>query len=192
MRLTPLLCFLVLLLALSSSAPAQQRIQLGKDDLAPGLFLVAPREPADETFAHTVILLIRHDDTGTLGLVINQPTEIPLARVFAHLKSARHLSEVAYSGGPVQNDAVLALSRSRAKERDAQTILNDLYLVATEKQLERILRATPSTKNLRVYLGYTGWAPGQLNTKWISMSGEFCRETMTASSMRTPRKFGRG
>ena len=48
-------------------------LQQAADDLTPGTFLIAPRKAADPSFAGTVVLLVRIDDSGALGLVINGP-----------------------------------------------------------------------------------------------------------------------
>src|SRR5262249_14312077 len=74
------------------------------EGLAPGKFLVAPREVLDPNFANTVILIVRYDETGALGLVINRPTRVPISKLFHDSKVARQLDDPAYAGGPVQED----------------------------------------------------------------------------------------
>ena len=162
MRLVSLLFLLAFAGKQYAAEPALAQRQMERANLAPGLFLIAPRQPADDNFAQTVILIISHDDTGTLGLVINRPAGIPVSRVFADVKAARRLTEMAYSGGPVQSNAVLTLSRNRKKINNAVSVLKDVYLISTKTELDQVLHAKPTANNLRVYLGYTGWAPGQL------------------------------
>ncbi|HEX6544724.1 MAG TPA: YqgE/AlgH family protein [Bryobacteraceae bacterium] len=142
--------------------PAPQRFESNVDKLVPGCFLVAPREAMDNTFAETVILLIHRDDNGAMGLAINRPTKIAVSRVLDDAKDARNLNDFAYAGGPVQQESVFALSRMSKKPGAAERIFNDIYLIATRDELSKVLRAKPTTKNFRVYLGYTGWGPGQL------------------------------
>jgi putative transcriptional regulator len=132
------------------------------DDLEPGTFLIAPRRAADPSFASTVVLLVRTDDSGALGLVINRPTNLLVSSVLQDYKPARHVKDRAFSGGPVQADALLALYRSAKKQDDASPVFRDVYLVSTRAALERVLRSKPDARNLRIYLGYTGWGPGQL------------------------------
>lgn len=142
--------------------PSPRQFQSNADKLVPGCFLVAPREAMDNTFAETVILLIHRDDNGAMGLAINRPTKIAISRVLDDEKAARNLSDFAYAGGPVQEESVFALSRVDKKPGNAERIFNDIYLIATRSELSKVLRAKPTAKNFRVYLGYTGWAPGQL------------------------------
>ena len=132
------------------------------DDLGPGTFLIAPRRAADPNFAGTVVLLVRLDDSGALGLVINRPTDLLVSRVLQDYKPARHVKDRAFSGGPVQADALLALYRSAKKPDDASPVFRDVYIVSTRSALERVLRLKTDARNLRIYLGYTGWGPGQL------------------------------
>jgi putative transcriptional regulator len=102
------------------------------------------------------------DDSGALGLVINRPTDVPVAALLQNYKPARHIKDTAFSGGPVQQEALLALYRSAKKIEDASLIFQDVYLVSTQPALQRVIGLKPNAHNLRVYMGYTGWAPGQL------------------------------
>ena len=70
-------------------------------ELAPGKLLVAVRGLPDPNFAETVILLAEHSGEGSMGLVINRRTDVPLSRVFPDLKPGKASSSALYSGGPV-------------------------------------------------------------------------------------------
>ncbi len=143
--------------AFAGSADAQERGSIGA-----GTFLVAPRQAADPSFAETVVLLVRMDDSGALGLVINRPTHVPVSTLLQNYKPARGLRDNAFAGGPVQQEAVLALYRSAKRIAEASLIFQDVYLVSTRPALEHIFGLKPNAQNLRVYMGYTGWGPGQL------------------------------
>lgn len=146
--------------ARSSWTPAQP--DLRNDGLAAGEFLIAPREPMDPHFATTVVLLISYDEGGAVGLVINRPTEIPIARALEGLKPAKKASGHVYAGGPVQPEAVFALYRAERKAGKGKRLFGDVYLASTRPGLESALASKRTAEALRVYLGYTGWAPGQL------------------------------
>jgi putative transcriptional regulator len=158
----PLVLLLALVGQICLGGPAPQQYQSQVDKLVPGCFLVAPRDALDNTFAETVILLIHRDDNGAMGLAINRPTKITISRVLDTEKDARNLSGFVYAGGPVQEESVFALSRISKKPGDAERIFNDIYLISTRTELSKVLRAKPTARNFRVYLGYTGWGPGQL------------------------------
>jgi putative transcriptional regulator len=154
--------FAASLLAAVQGLHTPGRFRQAADKLAPGTFLLAPHKAADPSFAQTVILLIRTDESGALGLVINKPTTVSVSTAFPDLRAARNMTAHCYAGGPVQPEAAMALYHSSQKEQDAIAVIPDVYLVSHLTALTRILNGKPTGKNLRVYLGYTGWGPGQL------------------------------
>src|ERR1700742_1092219 len=83
-------------------------------DLGIGKLLVASRSLGDPDFAGTVVLLVRYDEKGALGLILNRRTDVPLSRVL-DLEAARDRSDPVYLGGPVGPSAVFALFESPAK-----------------------------------------------------------------------------
>src|SRR6266436_4101456 len=145
-------CATLILLAVSARA----------EDLAAGKFLVAPRDAPDRHFAETVILLIDYSQDGAVGLIVNRETKIPLSRALEQMSGTKERSDMAYSGGPVETSAVLALLRSRTKPQEARRVFGDVHLISSRALLEKTLAAGTSPDEVRVYLGYAGWGPGQL------------------------------
>lgn len=142
-------------------AQPHSRIQ----QLAPGKFLVAGRELGDPNFAETVVLLVQYGEAGAMGLVVNRPTRLPVSRVLREFRGAGARSDAAYSGGPVAPGGVLAMIRSRSKPEEARHVFADVYLVSSKAQLQGALAAESGPERLRVYLGYAGWAPEQLENE---------------------------
>ena len=134
-------------------------------DLGVGKLLVSARDLSDPNFAESVVLLIQYDEQGTVGLMINHPTREPVSRVIQDLDTGTHGSDPIYIGGPVEMDAVLALLRSRKKPEEATAVLNEVYLVSSKRLLEKTLTVGSSASDLRLYLGYCGWAGGQLENE---------------------------
>lgn len=134
----------------------------GLDKLRPGIFLVAARELSDPNFAETVVLVHRYDRTGAMGLIVNRRLdELPLTRVFPSLPAS---SRRGWEGGPVSRSGALALVRSTAKpDETAELVVGDVYLLNSRSALERALEKGPAEATLRVYLGYAGWGPRQLD-----------------------------
>jgi putative transcriptional regulator len=130
-------------------------------DLNTGRILVARRNMLDRNFAQTVILLVHYDEKGTVGLIINRPTKIPLSRLAKEFEGVKGRSDPLYLGGPVESSGVMALFRSSTKREDAKLVFADIYMISVKATLEKaIASATPST--LHLYLGYAGWDAGQL------------------------------
>ncbi len=151
----------VLLAVLCGLAPVPGSAQMA--DLAPGKFLVASRDLGDPNFSETVILLIRYDDEqGAMGLIVNRRTDVPLSRVFEDLKQAKGRTDLAYMGGPVDPDNVLALIKTSAAPEEALRVFGNVYLISRKDVLEKALADKTEAGVVHVYLGYAGWGPGQL------------------------------
>ncbi|MBI1788421.1 MAG: YqgE/AlgH family protein [Acidobacteria bacterium] len=159
---------------LGQRAPAQStRVK----DLAAGKFLVASRDLTDPNFAETVVLLVNYDENGAMGLIVNRRTRVPLSRVFDELKEAKGRADPVHVGGPVSRTGVLALLRSRTKPEEARSVFADVYMISTKTLLEQTLAAGAESSAFRVYLGYSGWGPGQLENEvelggWHIFRGE--------------------
>jgi len=134
-------------------------------DLGIGKLLVARRDAPDPAFAETVILLVRYDHSGTVGLTINRPTKVPISRALDPLKGAKGRSDPVYAGGPVEVVNVLALLKANAMPEGAAHVTGKVYLVSSETELAKTLARRPDPGDFRVYLGYCGWGPGQLENE---------------------------
>jgi putative transcriptional regulator len=132
-------------------------------DLAAGRFLVAARAMPDPSFAQTVIVLLTYDASGAAGLIVNRRSDVPASRALRELKEAQDHSQPVFVGGPVALRSVIALLRSPSKPRDAIPVLGDVYRISSRSLLEETLRSKPDASRFRVYLGYSGWGPGQLD-----------------------------
>lgn len=129
---------------------------------AAGRLLVARRDLPDPNFAASVVLLIRADEEGSMGLLINRPSQIPLARVFDELSGARERKDPVFWGGPVARGTVFALLRAKDSPPGAQRVLPEVHLISTRELLEKQVLDGAPAERFRVYLGYCGWGPGQL------------------------------
>jgi putative transcriptional regulator len=155
---------LALLAGLSSTA------LLCGADLARGTFLVADRDLGDPNFAGTVVLLVSYDEQeGSLGIIINRRTDVPLSRVFGNIKPGRDSTEAVYLGGPVEPGRGFALLKSGDKGGDAIRIVNGVHLISGKAALEKAVgEALPGT--FHIFLGYAGWSGGQLEHE-VELSG---------------------
>jgi putative AlgH/UPF0301 family transcriptional regulator len=134
------------------------------ESLGVGKLLVASRGMDDPHFARTVILLVRYDDDGVLGLVLNRRTDVPLSKVLA-LEAAKDRSDPVYLGGPVGMPAVFALLQSSAKMEKAENIFGGVYMISDEAVFVETISARPDSSVFHVYLGYAGWTQDQLRAE---------------------------
>jgi putative transcriptional regulator len=135
--------------------------------LAAGKLLVASRDLLDPNFAETVVLLVDYRPDGAAGLVVNVRTDVPLARLFGHLDLGANALSRSFSGGPVARDSALALMRSRPAMAGARPVAADVHLVASRDALEELLTTDADADRFRVYLGRSGWGPGQLDRETL-------------------------
>jgi putative transcriptional regulator len=131
-------------------------------NLGVGKLLVASPNLADPNFAKTVVLLIRSDDQGIVGLILNRRTDLALSRVLEGIPGTKDRSDPAYLGGPVEVPAVTALLQSPDKVEGADHIFGGVYLISTRTLLEHTLAGRPDPQVFHVYLGYAGWTNDQL------------------------------
>jgi putative transcriptional regulator len=144
---------------------------------APGKLLVAARGLPDPNFDRTVVLLLDYGPEGALGVIVNRPTEMKLALLLPDADGITDRADVVYEGGPVMPAGMLLLLRSDEEIEDAREILDGVLATSSRDILEqRIARGFP-TDRLRVYFGYAGWGPGQLDAEiarhdWLVLSGD--------------------
>ena len=138
-------------------------VSVHAEDLAVGKFLVAHRDLGDPNFAETVVLLLHYDeDEGAMGLIVNRQTKLPISRALKPLKDAEGHSDLVYLGGPVDRTSIQALLRSPTKLAEGDHVFADVYTISSERLLQNALQAGTGATAFRVYLGYAGWGPGQL------------------------------
>ncbi|MBN2360311.1 MAG: YqgE/AlgH family protein [Deltaproteobacteria bacterium] len=135
--------------------------------LVPGLLIAAP-QLLDVNFARTVILLLHHDETGSMGVVINRQLELPLAEV-ARQHGVEHCCAcgAAHFGGPVEVYRGFVLYRGQRFEDDTE-VADGILLSGSVAVLRALLERGGA--EFRLYLGYAGWGPGQLDLEITSGS----------------------
>ena len=148
-----------------SSIPREDRILPGRTAPQKGAFLVAKRNMPDSRFRQTVILLLEHGNKGTLGLIINRPTDIPLSRALPDLDSITDEKHLLFLGGPVTPDRLIFLVRSPAPPKETAHIMADIYYSASKDALGRAIKQRKGSQELRMFLGHSGWAAGQLDAE---------------------------
>jgi len=140
------------------------------ENIAAGKFLVATEEVRGEIFARTVILLLHYDETGAMGLVVNRPTEVTLGEILTDPKALSGYRDATLNwGGPVQMSSVRALLLADSPPDGAATIVDNIHLVSFDKAMAEG-RFDPA--GLRLFIGYAGWAPGQLDGELAIRSWE--------------------
>jgi putative transcriptional regulator len=148
-------------LACGLTAPAAAQ------SIANGTLLVASPEMADPNFARTVILVLRSDDDGTIGIILNRPTNLLPATIFPELKdNVGPYAGKLFRGGPIAPTRLLYVVRGLAAATvNGPEILDKVFLSIDDASLPDMARLADGTNDLRLYAGHSAWAPGQLQAE---------------------------
>ena len=133
--------------------------------LKAGIFLYASPAMKDPNFAESVVLLVEHDKGGSMGLIVNRPTRVPLRELLPGFDDSVTKEMRFYSGGPVQPEAILALVRTNWPSESAKRVLADVYLTGALDDVRAALGAKDPGGTLKVFSGYAGWGKGQLDAE---------------------------
>ena len=109
-----------------------------------------------------MILLLDHGTQGAFGVVINKPSPIPFSQVLVDPPEQTKWPEKLYWGGPVSSGTLHLLLKTNETSDGMRKMVEDLYWVHDSERLETILKQGWPDGEARVYAGYSGWAPGQL------------------------------
>lgn len=147
-----------------------------------GELLVATPLLGDPNFRRTVVLVVEHEPgEGTLGVVLNRPTEVTVRQVLEPWTELATGPSVVFTGGPVSPTSALALALARGageplgwRPLDGGPRMSRLGLVDLDAPPEVIAAEITS---LRVFAGYAGWGSGQLQAEidegaWYVLPGE--------------------
>jgi putative transcriptional regulator len=151
-----------LLLACACSVAAQSK---RPEDLAVGKILVTPHDAPDPLFAESVIVLVQYSEAGALGLMINKRTTVPISRALEGVANASKHSEPVFVGGPVQLDTLFSLVRAAVRPEGAAEVFGNIHFISTKAALEKALAGATNPSGLRIYAGYCGWGPHQLENE---------------------------
>ena len=128
---------------------------------AAGRLLVAAPELKDPSFAGAVVLLLDHDDDGSLGVIVNRPTAVVVSSVLPAWTPSISPPEVLFEGGPVSRDSALAVARVLGDDDPVgfRRIVGDLGIIDLDTPVDVMADAIG---DLRIFAGYAGWGAGQL------------------------------
>src|SRR5215471_17571035 len=158
-RVAGLLAALLLVVGASWPTAAENQKSLT------AILLVARGELRDPNFADSVVLVMNNLGPAPVGLVVNRPTEIPVAHLFPDLKRLAQVHDKVYFGGPVDLESVWFLFRAVKPPEHAVQAFGGIYLSSSRDLLVQLLGRDKPMDGLRIYIGHSGWAPGQLEAE---------------------------
>jgi len=111
------------------------------------------------------VLVMNNIGPAPVGIIINQPTSIAVSRLFPDLERLARLDDKLYFGGPVEIARLSFLVRADAAPEHATEVLPGVYLSTDRDLLRQLLGREKPLEGLRIFMGYSGWAPGQLEAE---------------------------
>ena len=129
-----------------------------------GTFLVAASTLGDPNFMRAVVYLIEHNDSGTMGLIINRPLDMSLSAIWDGVPAGLADAQVAAEGGPVERDRGLLL-HGLTDLPGSQRISDGLAIGGEVAALAARYSEGCDRTGPRLFLGHAGWGPGQLDNE---------------------------
>jgi putative transcriptional regulator len=123
--------------------------------------LIANGNLFDPNFRQAVVLVADHGEEGAMGIVINRPAPATLGEVAPALADILGGDERIFLGGPVAQDAAIVLAEFEDPGSAGKLIFGSIGFVSGDIDLA----ALAELRRVRVFAGYAGWGPGQLESE---------------------------
>ncbi len=151
-----------ILLSLTAASLLAPAPALAQAETARTFLLVAQPDMLDPNFSRTVVLVMRPEDGGPLGVILNRPTNVPLRELYPERAELTGRDDLIFFGGPVQPDALLFAFRSAVTPPKGLNVTGDIYISGFSEVLDELLKHPENANEQRFFAGYAGWAQGQL------------------------------
>lgn len=119
----------------------------------------------DPNFESSIVLVANNVASGPFGIILNRPTRVTLGQLFPDIANMPLHDERVYFGGPVEIGALSFLVRSPTPPEHAVQIVADVYLSRDRDLLRTLLEHGATRDTVRVFIGYAGWEPDQLENE---------------------------
>jgi putative transcriptional regulator len=135
------------------------------NDSITGQFLIAGKQLRDPNFYRSVVLMVEHGESGSMGLIVNRPSDVSITQALSEHFDLPESDQVVYVGGPVEPAALFVLHSAGEFEDGGADVVPGIFVGSSPDVFERVIdQVTGGDSDLefRVYAGCAGWAPGQL------------------------------
>ena len=126
-----------------------------------GRLLISSGGLYDPNFRHTVVLIGEHNADGALGIVLNRATDVTVRQTLPPLGHLVPRDEALYEGGPVQPASAVLLAELSRPELADVLVFGSVGFLVDEVSPD----VEPDILRARVFAGYSGWEPGQLEAE---------------------------
>lgn len=133
--------------------------------IAAGDLLISTSGDGADFFSQAVVLLVDVDESGALGVTINLPLDATLDQLLPQWAALVSPPHMLFAGGPVSPDGAICIARPlHRNEAPAgwRRVVGDIGLLQLDTPVEL---AEGAYSDLRIFAGYAGWSPGQLEVE---------------------------
>lgn len=137
-----------------------------------GKLLIAAPTLEDPNFAHSVVLLVRHNDEGALGVIVNRPLETSVKEAVGDaVEEPFDVEGALHQGGPCEGPLMVVHTQEEAAEME---VARGMYFSVERDKVEWLLKN--ESGHARYFVGYSGWGAGQLEAEmetgsWLVADG---------------------
>jgi putative transcriptional regulator len=124
-----------------------------------GHLLIAAPSLLDPNFRRSVVLMLEHAEEGAIGVVLNRPSDTEAREAVPDLRPVLLDDDPVFIGGPVEPETVIALADHTDPETADAVIAGTIGSLEFDDDPDRL---ADSVSRARVFAGYAGWGPGQL------------------------------
>ena len=148
------------------------------------LLIAEPALTGDVSFNRSVVLLAEHNAEGAVGFILNKPLEYDICDLVSEIEVPLKV----FNGGPVEQDNLYFIHKVPHLIADSIEISDGIYWGGDfENIIELINSNTITEKDIRFFLGYSGWASLQLDQEltsksWVVVQNEYQSDIIQKSS----------
>ena len=127
-----------------------------------GHYLVAAKDMRDVTFYRTAILILDHNEEGTMGLIVNRPSSVSVAHALSSHFPVPESERMIHFGGPVEPAALCILHNDEVSGKNDHNLMQGVYIGSHEDVFEDVVSEDGENydhSEYRVFSGYSGWSP---------------------------------
>ena len=133
----------------------------------PGTFLAAWPDLQDPSFMHAVLLMCQHSEEGAYGLVVNRPAGVPIRTLMPEHPILGQSEFPIFLGGPVDHTTLQFIHRLPEDIPGGFPLTDEIWMGGDLEALAEIVGSdqTRAASAVRLFVGYSGWGPGQLESE---------------------------
>ncbi len=126
-----------------------------------GKFLLAAPALLDPNFARAVVLIVRHDEDGAFGFVVNRPLQVDIAAALGDtIEAAKESDAPVYSGGPCQGPVFIVHTDPTVGGEEP---IGGVYVTTDRDAIAQLLSA--QSEPMKLFASYSGWTSGQIENE---------------------------